>query len=256
MSLAVCYAHSDERAALRWARQRLNVEHCGSVPRHTMLATSALGALAGHDTRRSAHASKQRAVASNCMRGVACPGPVAAVQQSTARLRSVLRATASSAPRVLAATAGKMTIREVRLPCCPSSRRVASDWPVDTHTLQVIESLMAHKDLSEQEAEDALRVRLSLAGVRFSCLLTSDQHGVQALLTSADSAQIAAFLVLLRAKGETPAEIAGLARAMRASGLHVNAGPGVLDIVGTGGDKCAPAQCGLDVHAPAFVAAA
>jgi hypothetical protein len=34
---------------------------------------------------------------------------------------------------------------------------------------------------------------------------------------------------------------------MRASGLHVNAGPGVLDIVGTGGDKCAPAQCGLHV---------
>lgn len=59
----------------------------------------------------------------------------------------------------------------------------------------------------------------------------------QALLSSADSAQIAAFLVLLRAKGETPAEIAGLARAMRASGLHVDAGPGVLDIVGTGGDK-------------------
>ena len=61
----------------------------------------------------------------------------------------------------------------------------------------------------------------------------------QALLEAADPAQTAAFLVLLRAKGETPAEIAGLARAMRSSGVPVDAGPGVLDIVGTGGDRCA-----------------
>ena len=221
-----------------------------------MLATSALGALAGHGTCRSAHASKQRAVASSGLRGVACPGPVAAVQRRTTRLRSELHATASSAPRVLAAVAGKMTIREVRLPCCPSLRRVAIYRPVDTR-LQVIESLMARKDLSEQEAEDALRVRLSLTSVRFSCWLTSDDNtACQALLASADSAQIAAFLVLLRAKGETPAEIAGLARAMRASGLHVNAGPGVLDIVGTGGDKCAPAPCGMYFRVPACVSAA
>lgn len=43
--------------------------------------------------------------------------------------------------------------------------------------------------------------------------------------------------MLLRAKGETPAEIAGLARAMRSNGVKVDAGPGVLDIVGTGGDR-------------------
>jgi hypothetical protein len=139
-----------------------------------MLATSALGALSGHGTRRSAHASKQRAEASSCLRGMVCPGPVAAVQRHTMR-RSVLRATASSAPRVLAAVAGKMTIREVRLACCPSSRRAASDWPVDTR-VQVIESLTARKDLSEQEAEDALRVRLLLASVRFSCLLTLNDN--------------------------------------------------------------------------------
>ena len=45
-----------------------------------------------------------------------------------------------------------------------------------------------------------------------------------------------AFLVLLRAKGETGAEVAGLARAMLASGVPVDAGAGLLDIVGTGGD--------------------
>ena len=68
------------------------------------------------------------------------------------------------------------------------------------------------------------------------------QHAVanarpQALLRTADAAQTAAFLVLLRAKGETPGEIAGLARAMRSSGIPVDAGPDVLDIVGTGGDR-------------------
>ena len=63
---------------------------------------------------------------------------------------------------------------------------------------------------------------------------------LKTLLVAADVAQTAAFLVLLRAKGETAAEIAGLARAMRSSGLRVDAGPGVLDIVGTGGDRWAP----------------
>ncbi|ADG88017.1 anthranilate phosphoribosyltransferase 1 [Thermobispora bispora] len=54
---------------------------------------------------------------------------------------------------------------------------------------------------------------------------------------TATSAQIAAFAVALRAKGETVAEVTGLARAMldRAVPLSVD-GP-VVDIVGTGGDR-------------------
>ena len=59
---------------------------------------------------------------------------------------------------------------------------------------------------------------------------------MEALLGGASPAQIAAFLVLLRAKGETGPEVAGLAEAMLATGVPVPAGPGVLDIVGTGGD--------------------
>ncbi|WP_204071007.1 anthranilate phosphoribosyltransferase [Planotetraspora phitsanulokensis] len=53
----------------------------------------------------------------------------------------------------------------------------------------------------------------------------------------ATSAQIAAFVVALRAKGETVAEVTGLARAMldRATPLTVE-GP-VVDVVGTGGDR-------------------
>ncbi|GII55445.1 anthranilate phosphoribosyltransferase 1 [Planotetraspora thailandica] len=54
---------------------------------------------------------------------------------------------------------------------------------------------------------------------------------------TATSVQIAAFVVALRAKGETVAEVTGLARTMleRATPLSVE-GP-VLDIVGTGGDR-------------------
>jgi anthranilate phosphoribosyltransferase len=53
----------------------------------------------------------------------------------------------------------------------------------------------------------------------------------------ATAAQLAAFAVLLRAKGETPDELAGLVRTMRerATALHV---PGrAVDIVGTGADR-------------------
>jgi anthranilate phosphoribosyltransferase len=54
---------------------------------------------------------------------------------------------------------------------------------------------------------------------------------------NATPAQIAAFAVLLRAKGETPGELGGLVRAMldHAAPLHID-GPAV-DIVGTGADR-------------------
>lgn len=73
---------------------------------------------------------------------------------------------------------------------------------------------MERRDLSEQQASQALR----------------------ALIAGAEPAQMAAFLVLLRAKGETADEIAGLAKAMRSLCVPVHAGDDVLDIVGTGGD--------------------
>jgi len=49
-------------------------------------------------------------------------------------------------------------------------------------------------------------------------------------------AQIAGFLMALRARGETVDEIAGAATAMRARMKHVRAPEGAIDIVGTGGD--------------------
>ncbi|EFN52082.1 hypothetical protein CHLNCDRAFT_27114, partial [Chlorella variabilis] len=83
---------------------------------------------------------------------------------------------------------------------------------------QVLEVLMQRQDLSEQQTSEAL----------------------QALVAGAEPTQMAAFLVLLRAKGETAEEIAGLAKAMRALSIPVHTSYDgkcwVLDIVGTGGD--------------------
>ncbi|MEW9527886.1 anthranilate phosphoribosyltransferase [Microbispora sp. NPDC049125] len=70
--------------------------------------------------------------------------------------------------------------------------------------------------------------------------LTSDETSWamgEIMSGSATPSQIAAFVVALRGKGETVAEVTGLARAMldRATPLTVE-GP-VVDVVGTGGDR-------------------
>ncbi|HEY0637694.1 MAG TPA: anthranilate phosphoribosyltransferase, partial [Pseudonocardiaceae bacterium] len=53
----------------------------------------------------------------------------------------------------------------------------------------------------------------------------------------ATPSQIAAFVVALRAKGETPGEIAGLAAAMLAHARRVRLDGPAVDVVGTGGDR-------------------
>ena len=52
----------------------------------------------------------------------------------------------------------------------------------------------------------------------------------------ATPAQIGAFLMALRVRGETVDEITGAARIMRAKAHHVAAPDGAIDVVGTGGD--------------------
>ena len=52
----------------------------------------------------------------------------------------------------------------------------------------------------------------------------------------ATPAQLGAFLMALRQRGETPEELIGAARAMRASMIAVTAPRDAIDIVGTGGD--------------------
>ncbi|CAH8262171.1 unnamed protein product [Arabidopsis lyrata] len=76
---------------------------------------------------------------------------------------------------------------------------------------QLIETLIDRVDLSEAEAESSLEFLLN-------------------------EALISAFLVLLRAKGETYEEIVGLARAMMKHARKVEGLVDAMDIVGTGGD--------------------
>jgi anthranilate phosphoribosyltransferase len=69
-------------------------------------------------------------------------------------------------------------------------------------------------------------------------LTSAEAHEAMTLLLEGgmhDSA-VGAFLVALRVKGERASELAGFARAMREHMVTVDAGPGVIDIVGTGGD--------------------
>ena len=57
------------------------------------------------------------------------------------------------------------------------------------------------------------------------------------ILRGADDVQVGSLLTLLRARGETPTEIAGMVRAMNAACNSVDLGDRkLLDIVGTGGD--------------------
>jgi len=78
-----------------------------------------------------------------------------------------------------------------------------------------IDALASGKDLSSEQAAE---------------VLDEIMHG------EVSETQIAGFLIALRTKGETVAELAGLARTMRALAAHVpTARTGLLDTAGTGG---------------------
>lgn len=85
--------------------------------------------------------------------------------------------------------------------------------------LPYLERLLAREDLPAEAAREAMQVILG---------------------GQASHAQIAAFLVALRMKGETADELAGFARTMREMAAPVDAGLGgatLLDTCGTGGDR-------------------
>jgi len=82
-------------------------------------------------------------------------------------------------------------------------------------------------------------VRIALAAVVEGRTLSLDEaHAAMASVMDGEStpAQLAALLVALRMRGETVEELAGFASAMRARVLPVDAPPGAIDVVGTGGD--------------------
>ncbi|HYF48524.1 MAG TPA: anthranilate phosphoribosyltransferase [Planctomycetota bacterium] len=79
-----------------------------------------------------------------------------------------------------------------------------------------LETLLAKRDLAPEAASE---------------IMTAIMEG------RVPPASIAAFVVALRAKGETAAELAALSKVMRAAAVPVSAPAGTLDTCGTGGDK-------------------
>ncbi len=106
-----------------------------------------------------------------------------------------------------------------------------------TNTQSEMKSLLAKvadgASLGEQEAESAFNVIMS---------------------GEATSAQIGAFLMALRVRGETVDEITGAVRVMREKALRVSAPENAIDIVGTGGD--ASGTLNISTGAALVVAAA
>ncbi|MEZ5115509.1 MAG: anthranilate phosphoribosyltransferase [Candidatus Nanopelagicales bacterium] len=84
------------------------------------------------------------------------------------------------------------------------------DWP------SVLAALLRHEDLDAGSAAWAMD---------------------QVMSGDATPAQIAGFVVALRSKGETAAEVSGLVDAMLAHAVRVDWDGPALDVVGTGGDK-------------------
>src|SRR5258708_26201955 len=79
----------------------------------------------------------------------------------------------------------------------------------------LLAEVAAGKKLSEGEAEAAFDIIMS---------------------GNATPSQIGALLMALRVRGETVDEITGAARIMRRKALAIDAPPGTIDVVGTGGD--------------------
>jgi anthranilate phosphoribosyltransferase len=108
---------------------------------------------------------------------------------------------------------------------------------------------MDRADLTEEEAEGTVKVSQARRAVarRSRAARRRPAHAPepepkpkQTLLTDKFvPEQAAAFVALLRAKGETPAEVAGMAKALLATGVRCQPksdADSLLDIVGTGGD--------------------
>ena len=86
----------------------------------------------------------------------------------------------------------------------------ATQWPT------VLGALLRHEDLSAEDARWAMG---------------------EIMAGNATDAQIAAFAVALRSKGETAAEMGGLASAMLEAARRIEVTGPTVDIVGTGGDR-------------------
>jgi anthranilate phosphoribosyltransferase len=114
-------------------------------------------------------------------------------------------------------------------PVLPRFPQCRGDWYIRPHDPEhlpmtvaditdlkpLLAQLAAGRALSESEAETAFDIIMS---------------------GNATPSQMGALLMALRVRGETVDEITGAARTMRAKALTIDAPPGTIDTVGTGGD--------------------
>ena len=91
----------------------------------------------------------------------------------------------------------------------PAPAGATPTWP------RLLNRLLAREDLSSADTEWAMN---------------------EVMAGEATPAQVAAFVVALRAKGEAPAEVAGMAAAMLERATPVQLPLACVDVVGTGGD--------------------
>ncbi|MBQ8928166.1 MAG: bifunctional anthranilate synthase component II/anthranilate phosphoribosyltransferase [Oscillospiraceae bacterium] len=91
---------------------------------------------------------------------------------------------------------------------------------------------------TKEEARKGLQYYYSKLMQRQDLTLEESQACMEILMSGeASQLQIAAVLMSLATKGETPVEIAGFAKGMRAKATLVPDAADTIDIVGTGGDK-------------------
>ena len=93
------------------------------------------------------------------------------------------------------------------------------------------------------DAQPSQELRLLIQKVSGGATLSEDEIRTaleQMTAGAATAAQMGAFLMALRVRGETVEEIAGAARMLRAKMNRVEVAPDAIDIVGTGGDATAP----------------
>ena len=85
--------------------------------------------------------------------------------------------------------------------------------------------------------EDVLKGIIGKVATGATLSVEEMQSALEIMMSGvATHAQMGAFLMALRVRGETVEEITGAARLMRAKMLRVEAPPDAVDIVGTGGD--------------------
>src|SRR6201987_5668671 len=85
---------------------------------------------------------------------------------------------------------------------------------------------------------DDLRPLLATVAAGLSLSESEAEAAFQIIMSgNAPAAEIGAFLMALRVRGETVEEIAGAARIMRAKAVTIDAPPGTIDTCGTGGDS-------------------